>query len=245
MPHTCHNCGNIFEGNFCNNCGQPAHLHPINAKYIWHDVQHGLFHFDYGIFYTLWQLLIRPGHTVREYIQGKRIAHFAPVSLVLIMATLYGFIYHLFDINTFRYSTSEEVNYNNVNEWLGHHFSLFTLVTIPYYAFFSWLFFIRRGYNFSEHIVLNCFLASQRLCISILAIPFLYYAKSKEEIAIITGILTLIYLFLAYRGFSQFFNTIPKWKALLLTTLCYIVSIMVMSICAALILIEVKPAAVQ
>lgn len=245
MPHTCKNCGNIFEGNFCNNCGQPAHVHDINAKYLWHDVQHGLFHFDYGILYTLWQLFIRPGHTVREYIQGKRIAHFAPISLVLVMATLYGFIYHMFDIDTFKYSASKDVDYENFNEWLGHHFSLFTLFTIPYYAFFSWLFFRKHGYNFSEHIVLNCFLASQRLCISILAIPFMYYAGSKQEIEIITCVLTLIYLLLAYRGFSQFFNMMPRWKTIVLTTLCYIISVLVMSICAALILIAIKPAALQ
>lgn len=242
MSYTCKNCGNIFEGNFCNICGQPAHVHPINAKYILHDVQHGLFHFDYGILYTLWQLFIRPGHTVREYIQGKRIAHFAPISLVLIMATLYGFIYHSFDIDTFKYSASEDVNYENFNQWIGHHYSLFTLVTIPYYAFFSWLFFIRRGYNFSEHIVLNCFLASQRLCISILAIPFLYFAKSEQQISIVTGVLTIISLILAYRCFSQFFNMMPKWKTLLLTTLCYIISVLVMSVCAALILMKVNTA---
>jgi hypothetical protein len=237
MSHTCKNCGTTYEGNFCNNCGQPAHVHPINAKYILHDVQHGLFHFDYGILYTLWQLLIRPGHTVREYIQGKRIAHFAPISLVVIMATFYGLLYHSFEIDTFKYSTSEDLDYENVNEWLGHHYSLFTLITIPYYAFFSWLFFIKRGYNFSEHIVLNCFLASQRLCISILALPFLYFAGSQKEIAMITCILTLIYLVLAYRGFSQFFNTMPKWKTFLLTTACYIVTCFVMSVCMGLILL--------
>lgn len=240
MSHTCKNCGNIFEGNFCNNCGQPAHVHPINAKYIFHDVQHGLFHFDYGILYTLWQLFIRPGHTVREYIEGKRMGHFAPISLVVIMATFYGLLYHSFEIDTFKYSSAEEFDYGNLNEWMGHHFSLFTLITIPYYAFFSWLFFIKRGYNFSEHIVLNCFLASQRLCVAILSMPFLYFAESKEQISTVTCVLMLIYLALAYRGFSQFFNMMPKWKTFLLTTLCYIISLIVMSLCMIFILLWIN-----
>lgn len=59
---------------------------------MWHDIQHGLFHFDQGIFYTAKQLFIRPGHSIREFIEGKRVEHFKPLSLVIILATAYGII---------------------------------------------------------------------------------------------------------------------------------------------------------
>ena len=30
----CKNCGNGFEGNYCNLCGQPAETHRINFKFL-------------------------------------------------------------------------------------------------------------------------------------------------------------------------------------------------------------------
>ncbi len=101
MTTICKNCNNHFEGNFCNNCGHAADIHKLNMHFIGHDLQHGLFHFDNGIFYTIKQLLTRPGHTIREFIDGKRVKHFKPLSLVVVLATLYGLLYHYFLNNLF------------------------------------------------------------------------------------------------------------------------------------------------
>jgi hypothetical protein len=237
MSHICQNCGNHFEGKFCNNCGQPAHIHNVNAGFIWHDLQHGLFHYDKGLLYTQGQLLLKPGYTIKEYINGKRIRHFAPVSMVVVMATLYGLFYHYLHINTFKYSQSEIMDYEGLNEWIGAHYAIFTLITIPYYALFSYLFFKKHRYNFSEHIVLNSFLASQRLCVGVISVPFLYYAGNAQQISAISFVVFLADLFLAYRAFSQFFDNLPRWKTFLVTTSCYVVSLMVMSICIAVIIV--------
>ncbi|MEO8862184.1 MAG: hypothetical protein ABI358_12210 [Ginsengibacter sp.] len=32
----------------------------MNFHFLWHDVQHGLFHFDKGVLYTTKQLFTRP-----------------------------------------------------------------------------------------------------------------------------------------------------------------------------------------
>jgi hypothetical protein len=75
MNITCKNCHQTYTGNYCNNCGQPADTHKINIHYLWHDIQHGLFHFDKGVTYTAKQLFTRPGHSIREFIEGKRVKH--------------------------------------------------------------------------------------------------------------------------------------------------------------------------
>ena len=97
----CKNCNYPFKGNYCNHCGQAADTHKLSLHYIWHDLQHGLFHFDNGFFYTIKQLLTRPGHTIREFINGKRVRHFKPFSFVVVLATLYGLLYHYFIRNVF------------------------------------------------------------------------------------------------------------------------------------------------
>ena len=96
MQIICKNCGHIFSGQFCNNCGQSAATHKLNLHFIWHDIQHGLLHFDKGILYTAKKLFTKPGKSIREFIEGKRVKHFKPISLVIILATLYGVLRHLF-----------------------------------------------------------------------------------------------------------------------------------------------------
>lgn len=101
MTTICKNCNNQFEGNFCNNCGQAANTHKLNMHFIWHDLKHGLFHFDNGIFYTIAQLLTKPGYTIREIIDGKRVKHFKPLSFIVVLATVYGLLYHFFINNLY------------------------------------------------------------------------------------------------------------------------------------------------
>src|SRR5215210_6273275 len=135
MTTICKNCNNDFEGNFCNNCGQAADTHKLNLHFIWHDIQHGLFHFDNGIFYTVKQLLTRPGHAIREFIDGKRVKHFKPLSLVIVLATLYGLLYHYFiyDLFDVKHITTEENFANasvNVVQWITDHFAYVSLFAI-------------------------------------------------------------------------------------------------------------------
>ena len=90
MQIICKNCGHIYSGQFCNNCGQPSDTHKLNLHFIWHDLQHAFLHFDKGVLFTAKELFTRPGNSIREFIEGKRVKHFKPISLVIILATLYG-----------------------------------------------------------------------------------------------------------------------------------------------------------
>ena len=92
MTTHCKNCNHHLKGNFCSNCGQSANTHDINFGSIVHEIQHSVFHIDKGILYTTQQLFIRPGHTIREYIEGKRVKHFKPVAYILILSAIYTLI---------------------------------------------------------------------------------------------------------------------------------------------------------
>ena len=140
MEHTtiCKNCNQQFKDNYCNHCGQSAHTHKLNLHYIWHDLQHGLFHFDSGIFYTIKQLLTKPGHTIREFLNGKRIGHYKPLSFVVVMATLYGLLYHylisnLFDVQPIHPAEDVLGVYEKVIRWSLDHFAYAALILIIKY----------------------------------------------------------------------------------------------------------------
>lgn len=223
MEIMCKNCHQIFKGHYCNNCGQTAETHKINAHFLWHDIQHGLLHFDKGILYSLKQLFTRPGHSVREFIEGKRVRHFKPLSLVVVLATLYGFMCHYFEINFFQNSSSEQLDYNHLNEWLGTHFSWVTIATIPFYTLGTYIVFRNQGYNFVEFFVLNTFKASQRLFVQILLFPVLLYLNKTNHVEQFSNTTYAIGLVLIFWTNIQFFNKISKTKAFLLSILSHII----------------------
>ena len=97
----CKNCENEFNGNFCNNCGQKSNTRKINYNYLIEEISNNVFQVHRGIFFTVKELSYRPGHSIREFLNGKRKQHFKPVGFVLITSALYVFTSLLFNENTF------------------------------------------------------------------------------------------------------------------------------------------------
>ncbi|GEP52668.1 hypothetical protein FNO01nite_33400 [Flavobacterium noncentrifugens] len=220
----CKNCNQVFEGNFCNNCGQSADTHRLNVHFIWHDIQHGLFHFDKGIYYSVKELYLRPGHSIREFIEGKRINHFSPISLVIVLATVYGLLYHSFEINLF--TTAKEMpklNSDINNYWMAKHFSWLTLATIPLYTLGTYACFRNQGYNYIEYFILNTFKASQRLILHIVSFPILYHFNGTPAIKTFITVLYAMDIALIYWTNFQFFDRISTIKVLLLSALSHLI----------------------
>jgi hypothetical protein len=90
----CRNCGAPVDTPYCGQCGQAAHLHHSFAA-IWHDLAHGVLHFEGKIWTTLPELAWRPGHLTRRYIQGERAKFVSPFALFLFSAFLMYAIFSL------------------------------------------------------------------------------------------------------------------------------------------------------
>ena len=229
MKIICKNCTHAFEGNFCNKCGQTAETHKINFHFLWHDIQHSLLHFDDGIPYSVKQLFTRPGHSIREFIEGKRVRHFKPVSLVVVLATLYGVLHHFFNVHLYQnISNNLTLGMDNYNEWLTTHFSWITIATIPLFTIGTYICFRKQGYNFVEYFVLNSYKASQRLVLHILAFPLFYYFNGSSKTNNINEILYIFDVLLMVWTNIQFFNKLSPIKTLLLTLLSHMIFLMML-----------------
>ncbi|MDB5120104.1 MAG: hypothetical protein JWN56_1322 [Sphingobacteriales bacterium] len=226
----CKNCNHRFKGNFCNNCGQAAHSHRLGLHYIWHDLQHGVFHFDNGIFYTIKQLLTKPGHTIREFIEGKRVRHFKPLALIVILAAIYGLIYHYFIIIPF---ANEPINagenilsvYQKILRWSIEHFAYATFILIISTTIASYSIFKKQGFNLAEHLVLNTFYRGLTLIFGLVLLPLQYiiYCNSGTEgLKYYALISQLLDFGLMYWCYAQFFNKLTKTRTLGLTVLTYL-----------------------
>ena len=228
MATICKNCNNDFEGNFCNNCGQTADTHKLTLHFIWHDLQHGLLHFDNGIFFTVKQLLTRPGHTIREFIDGKRVRHFKPLSLVIVLATLYGLLYHYFihDLFDVKHITAEDNVASasvNVVQWITDHFAYVSLFAIVNATIASYLVFKKQGHNLAEHLVLNTFYMGLILVITLITLPVLYAYRNTEPVKWYPTVTLTMNFVLMYWCYAQFFNKMPKIKSLGFTLLTFLI----------------------
>ncbi|TKD52911.1 DUF3667 domain-containing protein [Sphingomonas baiyangensis] len=78
----CLNCGTALIGAHCHRCGQAGHVHRSLGA-IWHDLLHGVLHFEGRLWTTLPMLATRPGELTRRYIDGERARFVSPMALFL------------------------------------------------------------------------------------------------------------------------------------------------------------------
>lgn len=236
MTTSCKNCNHKFKGNYCNNCGQTANTHEINFTSILHEIQHGIFHIDKGILYTSKELFRRPGHTIRDYINGKRVNHFKPFAYIFILSTIYALLTKVSQKSNFlndlflgmKDSATENSNddlglLGDVLFWMANHYAYATLIFIPIISFSSYFCFLKAKRNYFQHLILNSFLAGQRTVVFLILIPFLYFITDKKINYTIDTIKMMIGVCLTFWTYYQFFNTLKPLKRILLTVLSYVV----------------------
>lgn len=80
--HACLNCGSSLDGAYCRDCGQAAHVHRTIGAFF-HDLLHGVFHFEGKVWRTVPLLVLHPGRLTRAYIDGQRASHVSPIALFL------------------------------------------------------------------------------------------------------------------------------------------------------------------
>ena len=98
LPHAathCPNCGARIAGQFCQGCGQPAHLHVPSAREFLHEFIAHYVALEGKLWKSLALLLFRPGRLTRDYIEGKRARYVEPLRLYLSFSIIFFAIFKL------------------------------------------------------------------------------------------------------------------------------------------------------
>lgn len=160
----CENCKNQINGHFCSNCGQSAKLKRIDKHYISHELLH-LLHFEKGFFFTIRELLISPGSSIREFLYKNRNRHMKPVPFLILTALLLSLVLH--------YTHTDEISNDQINllfgkskisdilHWMQGHRGYANLINGFFVALSVKLFYRKYQYNLFEIIILLCFVIGQ------------------------------------------------------------------------------------
>ena len=86
---TCRNCGHTYTGNFCPRCGQTRGVYRFQLKHAPGNILRSLFRVDGKFGHTLVALLYRPGHLMRDFMQGRRAAYSMPLQTLFLLVAFY------------------------------------------------------------------------------------------------------------------------------------------------------------
>ncbi|MCU0368886.1 MAG: DUF3667 domain-containing protein [Cyclobacteriaceae bacterium] len=183
MTATCLNCNKELNGDYCSHCGQSAKTHRFTLKYVFkQDFLFSILHVNRGLLYSIKELFTRPGHSIREYIKGKRVTHLNYFTLLVIILLVFSLVEEL---TPFHYADLVETQKEIVEGFeslIKKHPKYLYLGIIPFHALFSFLFFKRAMQNYAEHFVLNTYKISAILILNIL---FILLASFVKDISII------------------------------------------------------------
>ena len=236
---TCINCNTVFEGKYCNNCGQKNYtVKDKSIKHIAEEAFHFITHFEGTFFTTLKTLFTRPGKLTYDYCTGKRKPYFKPISFYLLIVVVYLF-FPLFAGLNMKMSSYKGLNItgpaiskqiNNkaaalhiTEEQLAERFELkshntskiLLFLFIPFSAVFITLLYYRSKRMLFDHLILATeinimYLLALFILFPVLYIILWYIFHFKELNDELLG-LTLTTLFSLYVGLIFRFTYHSAW----------------------------------
>lgn len=227
----CANCNGLVETNFCPTCGQKKDVHRISVGHVVHEGFHSITHTDKGFLMLVKEMFLRPGYVAKEYIGGKRKRYFNPLSFLVISSALlayFGSITGYMDKLTGGGQNraggrplSEE--WKEVFYIATHHGKWLTLFLIaPLFAFLSWLFFIRKKYNYAENFVLHSFIFGEAALFRVVVfVPlFLIFPEKTSMLNLfVYEAIFMTFVAIAYKQFYEQHFALVIIKAILIRIL--------------------------
>lgn len=223
----CLNCDNVVEGNFCSNCGQKTSTKRFSLISVFnYAVLSGIFSIDRGILFTIRELFTIPGHSIREYIQGKRTKYFNAFTLLLLFLTLTYFLDKFSGIKIADITAEGSKEFATLlEEFMKEYPRIIFLINIPLLAIVSYLFFKKSNFNLAENLVLSTYIISAQIILTLpLQILTIFYFN-VEIIKILYNFLTVITSIYCIWVLYQFFLKYANKKINLLLKCIFIIII--------------------
>jgi hypothetical protein len=242
----CKNCQTSLKESdlFCSNCGGKIIRNRLTFRNLFENFSEQFLNYDNKFLQTFLCLITKPEEVIGSYIDGVRKKYVNPISYFAITITLAGL--QMFLISKFfpegldlsNLVAEDQSQIQMSKDWMNYmieYQSLMLMSFIPLYALVSKIvFFNKKKYNYTEHLVMFLYILSQLTLIMILpTLISLALGFDMGNIAIYTMIFQI--------GFSAYclkrvFNLSLK-GILLKTLLFFVVGIALYLICIILFVI--------
>lgn len=178
----CLNCGNDFEGRFCNQCGQKASVKSITFTSVFSEAFRIITNTDRGLFYNFINLTIKPQKVILDYISGKRKPVFAPIQYAILGVTLLTLIDHYYGTGIKNLGDAARVveamdDTSPYKIGMGYgkiirgNLKFALLLFIFFFAVPARMF--HHRYNFAEHMAIQAFIIGHAAFVTVLFFPLI------------------------------------------------------------------------
>lgn len=236
---SCKSCRAILYGEYCSVCGQKVQPR-FTFRYLWNLLHQDLLDVDHGLWHTVKDLTLRPGITIRKYLNGETKNYYSPVKYLIVVTAL---IYLLFLISRatgiekqgpdvvgwFNYLISPSIQAFSWVLWtetfrlvefiIPDYLVTYFLATLPFAALLGNILF--KKWNFTELLIALMYLWAHLLVLLLGVTPLAILPLILSESSFSIGWMTLIYaiVFLSY-----FFITLrqlieERWIPLIIKTI--------------------------
>ncbi len=191
----CKNCNAEINSKFCPDCGQPANLKRIDKKYITHEIEH-ILHVERGLLYTIRELSIHPGQSIRHYLFENRNRLVKPILFIIIASLIYTTLNRLFHIED-GFVINNETDLENpstvgkIVKWIKDHYGYANILMGIFIALWLNLFFRKSNFNFYETLIMLCFV--QGMAFLIFSTFVLLHGITHLDIMKIAGPIGIVY----------------------------------------------------
>ena len=234
---TCKNCNHAVDSKFCPNCGQAFLTPRFSAKELFHEFMHGFLHLDHGIFFTMRELILRPGTTIKNYLHGKRKSYFNPFTYILVLSAFTAFMISKVHWGSLLVEIGL-VNSSKVDaqawQYSLKHFSWRLLLGIPISAFASRILYWKHEFNFSELMIANSYLRGQidlfmLILFALLSFVHVQYIRSGFTIFFLVG--WMVYIGWAFAGLFNDKITVGNFiKGFFCALACFVLEMIILNI---------------
>lgn len=222
----CKFCNTVVNLNYCANCGQAVRLKRINGHYIMHEIVHVL-HFEKGILYTIRELLVKPGESVKHFVTEDRSRLVKPVIFIIITSLIYTLVNHFFHIEDayVKFDGDKGSATGKIFKWIQNHYGYANIIMGVFIAFWLELLFRQYGYNFFEILILLCFVLGMGMLIY--TVFTLFYGITHYNLMAIAGGIGFVYCTWAIAQFfdkTKAVNYVKAFAGYILGTLSFMLT---------------------
>jgi hypothetical protein len=161
---TCLNCGKVYHGKYCSECGQKATVTRLTWKSLAEEISHFFTHAEHSFVYTSKRLITDPGAVMKDFLNGKRKLIHKPITFLIIWAAVDRIILAFFEycrdhfnLYTFKdTSPAFRILWNGaINPKIAAYENWITIVIqAPLLVLIGWLIFRKTKTSFVERWVI-------------------------------------------------------------------------------------------
>jgi len=228
----CKKCNCEFQGNYCPHCGQQSKVERITGRYIATEIA-TVFNLQKGFFYTVKELVIRPGNSIRTFISEERNRFVKPIAFILVTSLIYTIVVAFFHFQDGVIDSIQNAYDNPVFNWVENHYGYANIIMAFFISLWLKIFFRKYPYNIFEILVLLCYVMGVGMLIYTLF--DIIIGITQVNLLYVEAIVGLIYTTYAIGQFYDKKKVVSYAKALVSYLLGMLVFTLVLSFLTILI----------